>query len=304
MGKKLFIVFFILIVIGSAILLNQYAPVPVPSPTTIPLPSPTATLNDQVPATAKNITVTSFPADASVYLDNIQVGKTPVTLAQLTRSSYSLKIEKLGFVVYTATLIPSENNGLVEVTLLENSPSNPLIITPSTIDDDNVDDLVTNDPQTPTELLGLVTVPTGYRFPLETQDITKRINLEIIPLPIRQTPEGIIRSELIARLANLYYYDPQAITIKLDDTFAPTNIVLFDGQSYDPARNKISSGETTIWYNHTAATCQLRTDPQSPVKINQLIPPQKAFPMLLNEKGIYIFYCQGQPGPTHTLVVS
>ncbi len=302
MGKKLFIIFFIFIVIGSAILLNQYAPVPSPVP--IPQPTATSSSSDLVPETAKNITVTSFPSDASVFLDNVQVGKTPVTLAQLTQERYSLKIEKAGFVVYTATLIPSENDGLIAVTLSANSPSDPQIITPSTIDDDNIHDLITNDPQIPTELLGLVTVPKGYRFPLETQDITKRINLEIIPLPATQILEGIVRSELIARLANLYYYDPQSIAIKLDDTFAPTNIVIFNGQSYDPARNKISSGETTIWYNHTEATCQLRTDPQSPVKINQLVPPQKAFPIILPEKGIYIFYCQGQPGPTHTLVVS
>ncbi len=302
MGKKLFIIFFIFIVIGSAILLNQYAPVPSPVPT--PQPTATSSSSDLVPETATNITVTSFPSDASVFLDNVQVGKTPVTLAQLTQERYSLKIEKAGFVVYTATLIPSENDGLIAVTLSANSPSDPQIITPSTIDDDNIHDLITNDPQIPTELLGLVTVPKGYRFPLEPPAITKRINLEIIPLPATQTLEGIVRSELIARLANLYYYDPQSIAIKLDDTFAPTNIVLFNGQSYDPARNKISSGETTIWYNHTEATCQLRTDPQSPVKINQLVPLQKAFPMILSEKGIYIFYCQGQPGPTHTLVVS
>ncbi len=305
MGKKLFILFFIFIVIGSAILLNQYAPVPVPNATTSsPLPTATSSSSDLVPETAKNITVTSFPADASVFLDNVQVGKTPVTLAQLSGEKYALKIEKAGFVVYTATLIPSENDGLIAVTLSPNSPSDPLIITPSTIDDDNINDLVTNDPQIPTELLGLVTVPTGYRFPLESQDITKRINLEIIPLAVAQELAGIVRSDLIARLANLYHYDPQSIEIKLDDTFVPTNIVLFDGQSYDPARNKISSGETTIWYNHTETTCQLRTDPQSPIKINQLVPPQKAFPMILSEKGIYIFYCQGQPGPTHTLVVS
>lgn len=305
MGKKLFIIFFILIVIGSATLLNQYAPIPVPnSQTAISSPSPITANNDQVPETAKNITVISFPPDASVFLDNAQVGRTPLTLAQLTRDSYSLKVEKVGFVVHTATIIPRENNGLIEVTLLANSPSSTLTITPSTIDDDNIDDLFSSDPQIPTELLGLVTVPTGYRFPIEAQDITKRINLEIIPLPVTEALEGVVRSSIIARLANLYYYDPQSIAIKLDDTAVPTNIVLFDGQSYDPARNKISSGETTLWYNHTTATCQLRTDPQSPVKINQLVPAQKAFPMLLNEKGIYIFYCQGQPGPTHTLVVS
>lgn len=303
MGKKLFFIFFILIVIGSATLLNQYAPVPVTN--TQPNVTPPTNQNDnQVPEIAKNITITSFPSEALVFLDNTQVGKTPVTLAQLTHTSYQLRVEKVGYSVYSSTLLPSENNGLVEVTLSPNTVTDPLIIGPATIDDSNVQSLISNDPQIPTALLGLVTVPTGYRFPLENQDITQRINLELIPPATDLVLQGIVRSELIARLATQYYYDPQSISIQLDDSLVTSNIVLFDGKSYDPAKNKTTSGETTIWYNHTATTCQLRTDPQSPVKINQLIPAQKTYPMTLTEKGIYIFYCQGQPGPTHTLVVS
>lgn len=303
MGKKIFFIFFVLIVIGSATLLNQYAPVPVTNtqPNTINL---TNQLNDQVPATAKNVTITSFPPDALVFLDNTQVGKTPVTLAQLTHTSYQLRVEKVGYIIYSSTLLPNESNGLVEVTLSPNTSTDPLITGPITIDDSNVQNLLNNDPQIPTALLGLVSVPTGYRFPVENQDITQRINLELIPPPTNVALEGIVRSELIARLATQYYYDPQSISIQLDNSLIPTNIVLFNGESYDPAKNKITSGETTIWYNHSSNTCQLRTDPQSPIKINQLIPAQKAYPMTLTEKGIYIFYCQGQPGPTHTLVVS
>lgn len=306
MSKRLFLIFLVLLVLGSAILLNQYAPIPVGNlpQTQLPLlPS----IRDGIPKATKSITITSTPSSISIFLDDTNMGQTPLTLANLSHNSYSLRAQKENFTTQILTLVPSESNGLVQIDMLPiqglNEPD--LTTNPSGLDStDNIGNLINNDPQIPTDLLGLVTVPEGYRFPAQVTDITQRINLEIIPPDPAQPLVGLARSNLIARLVTLYYYDPQTVSIMADNTFTPQGTAIFDGKTYDPTKGKLFSGDSIVWYNHTSITCQLRTDPQSPVKINQLIPATKSLPLTLTDKGIYIFYCQGQPGPTYTLVVS
>lgn len=304
MHKRFFFIFVALLVIGSAILLNQYAPVPVSNPQPAPLVATTSP--DAIPQAVKTITITSDPDGVSIFLDDQNMGKTPLTLAQLNHNSYSLRAEKDGFVTEISTLLPQASNGLVHLTLPLKTSSSPDIVTNSAGVDNtgNIDDLLNNDPQIPGELVGKVTVPEGYRFPIETTDLTQRINLEVIPPNPNVPLTGLARSTLISRLANLYYYDPTTISILLDASFTPPSIALFTGDAYDPVNSKINHGESIVWYNASSTTCQLRTDPQSPMKINQLLPAYKALPMNFATAGIYIFYCQGTPGPTHTLVVS
>ena len=306
MSKRLFLIFLVLLVIGSAILLNQYAPVPVANLPQAQLPI-LPSISDGIPKATKSITITSSPPSISIFLDDTNMGQTPLTLANLDHNSYSLRAEKENFTTQILTLVPSESNGLVQIDLLPIQDTNEpdLTTNPSGSDStDNIGDLINNDPQIPTELLGLVTVPEGYRFPAEVTDITQRINLELIPPDPSQPLEGLARSNLIARLVTLYYYDPQTVAIVADAAFTPQSTILFDGKTYDPTKGKLFSGDSIVWYNHSLTTCQLRTDPQSPIKINQLIPAAKSLTMPLTDKGIYIFYCQGQPGPTYTLVVS
>ncbi len=306
MSKRLFLIFFVFLVIGSAILLNQYAPVPV---TVLPQTQVTVppSSNNDIPQPTKSITVTSTPAAITIFLDDINMGQTPITLANLNHNSYSLRAEKAKYTTQILTLVPSESNGLVQIDLapIQSTDDPDLTTNPSGLDTtDNIETLFSNDPQIPTDLLGRVTVPDGFRFPAGVTDISQRINLEVIPPDPTQPLTGLARSNLIARLVTLYYYDPQTVAIVADASFTPQSTVLFDGKTYDPTKGKLFSGDSIVWYNNSITTCQLRTDPQSPVKINQLIPAAKSLAMPLTDKGIYIFYCQGQPGPTYTLVVS
>lgn len=306
MSKRLFLIFFVLLVIGSAVLLNQYAPVPVPT-----LPQTQVTIlpstNNDIPQAMKSITVTSTPEAITIFLDDVSMGQTPITLANLNHNSYSLRAEKANYTSQILTLVPNESDGLIQIDLtpIQNTNDPDLTTNPSGLDTtDNIETLFTNDPQIPTDLIGLVTVPDGFRFPAGVSDISQRINLEVIPPDPAQTLTGLARSNLIARIVTLYYYDPQTVAIVADTSFTPQGTVLFNGKTYDPTKGKLFSGDSIVWYNNTTSTCQLRTDPQSPVKINQLIPATKSLSMPLTDKGIYIFYCQGQPGPTYTLVIS
>ncbi len=306
MGKRLFFIFVVVLVIGSAVLLNQAAPVP-RSNTTVNNPPQTELPNTTAAPARFSITITSNPPDANVYLDDVSMGKTPVTLAALDHNSYSLRLTKTGFSTDVSTLVPAASNGLVAIKLtpIASTATPDLTTNGSGLDNPaNIDALFANDPQIPVALLDKVTVPDGFRFPDNVTDISQRINLEVIPPDPSMPLTGLDRSNLIARLAELYYYDSKSVSVKLDDAFTPQTVAVFNGTAFDPINSKMTSNQMVVWYNNTASTCQLRTDPQSPVKINQLVPAGKSWNLSLSDKGIYIFYCQGAPGPTHTLVVS
>ncbi|HJJ30647.1 MAG TPA: PEGA domain-containing protein [Methanocorpusculum sp.] len=83
----------------------------------------TATLTPATPTTA-SLTVTSSPSGASVYVDNVYYGITPVTVSSLQPGSHSVKVSSLGYLdsINTITVAAGQSVSL-PVTLTPSSPS-------------------------------------------------------------------------------------------------------------------------------------------------------------------------------------
>ncbi|MBP7057452.1 PEGA domain-containing protein [Candidatus Gracilibacteria bacterium] len=302
--KKLFFIFFALIFLGSLLFLNQVAPIP-----TTPTPPPSANSigNNTVPGISRSFLITTNPSGATVRIDGKELGGSPLSVAY-TQSSYTVNIILAGYEDLNATLIPAESRGVFHFDLkpLTTTPSTSTITNPSdsTTGDNDSDNLLYYSPNIPEALSGLVVVPYGYRFP-DNADIGSIVFLEIIPPPeSNQELGGIEESNLISKLSQRYYFDPSTTSVQLDSSFAPASIVIFDQERFRPTTSTSPSGSPVVWFNHSTTTCQLRSDPQSPIKFNQLVPGGKVYALTGTEKGIYIFYCQGNPGPTHTIVIN
>ena len=73
-------------------------PVPTPVPTTPPTPLPTG-----IPRTG-TLSVTSTPADATVFLDGVEKGITPLTITGVSAGLHQLRVTRQGYEEYSATV--------------------------------------------------------------------------------------------------------------------------------------------------------------------------------------------------------
>lgn len=296
--RKVLLAIFLIILIGAAIITSKE----IFQPQKI---RPAPTNNADSLKTFQSLTIISIPAEATVVLNGETIGTTPISLSNLTGTSNRLSLEKAGFESVAFLLTPPYENNSIRLNL------QPLKVTTSTtqlIDDDfqtELDNLNANDPNIPLELAGQVVVPYGFRFP-DNPDLTQAVVLEPIPEPLVQDPmtelmPALARSALINKLNTLYIYDPARNEIIAHVTGAIINLINFG--VFDPLNANIASGSSMLWYNHNRSTCELRTHPKSPEKINQKILPQSSLSLPLTTPGIYIFFCQGNPGPTQVITV-
>ncbi|OGC81919.1 MAG: hypothetical protein A2V81_03505 [Candidatus Abawacabacteria bacterium RBG_16_42_10] len=107
---------------------------------------------------------------------------------------------------------------------------------------------------------------------------------------------------LLSRLGRNYYYDPVSQNIVADSSYQ-AHASIIDFGIFDPATLEIKKDENMLWFNQNTSSCQLRTDPKSPERINQTITSQKSIMIQLTTPGIYFFYCQDKPENTQTIVV-
>lgn len=290
---------------------------------------PLTTLTSDFSPLFTPITINTIPSQAEVRINDTLVGSSPISLSNLTDTSYRVTIKKQGFIELKVLLVPKESGNVITVQLQPlsgNSEENietPIATTapsstPTTAGSpqENIDttdinntlaDLEKNDPNIPFELAGKVSVPTGYRFP-DNSDLSKPVPLEIIPPALvadsdtKKMP-ALERNVLLANLKAGYMFDPvsQGI-IPMDTVQSEVSIINFG--HFEPANLSIPNNKNLTWFNQSPNSCQLRTDPKSPQLINQTIPSQGLATITFSQKGIYIFFCQGNPGPTQTLVVS
>ncbi|MDO5847785.1 MAG: PEGA domain-containing protein [Methanocorpusculum sp.] len=83
----------------------------------------TPTLTRSEPTTA-NLHVTSSPAGASVYVDNVYYGTTPATIPNLQVGSHSVKVSALGYTDSVNTITVSAGQSVeLPVTLVPTSPT-------------------------------------------------------------------------------------------------------------------------------------------------------------------------------------
>ncbi|MBI4835843.1 MAG: PEGA domain-containing protein [Candidatus Abawacabacteria bacterium] len=279
--------------------------------------------NDVIPIAQAPITIVTNPIGATIKLDGNEEGKTPLSLSNLVKESYRLEIQKDGYQTIVATLFPRENKGFISLALTPITPTQssvPIAIVsskPTSIshsDQPSTEDMQTylntlleNDPNIPLALAGKVNVPLGYRFP-DTFDLTKKVYLEIIKPTLEQDSLSkqmplLARSFLFAQLRDRFYYDPQnGVIVSAEKNQFAISIINFG--FFDPTHISLNQGMELVWFNQNNKACELRTDPKSPQKINQTIMPQTTSSIQLVEKGIYLFFCQGNPGPLQTVTVS
>ncbi|HJJ38730.1 MAG TPA: PEGA domain-containing protein [Methanocorpusculum sp.] len=82
-----------------------------------------ATLSPATPTTA-SLTVTSSPSGASVYVDNVYYGISPVTVSSLQVGSHSIKVSALGYQDSVNTISVSAGQSVsLPVTLIPTSPA-------------------------------------------------------------------------------------------------------------------------------------------------------------------------------------
>lgn len=314
--RKLAIIFFILIVAATAFFFLRR-----PSSISIlPTATPTSSQFSQLYAP---LTITTTPSQTEVRLNSQYIGTTPLSLSNLADDTYRITFRKSGYEELVILLSPKESKGVISLHLNAISGSTQTTVarvetptTVATITPDNTDiidvtstlaDLERNDPNIPPPLAGKVNVPPGYRFP-DNADLTKAVPLEIIRSPLVPDPKTdrmypLEKNILLANLQGGYMYDPVVQEIVPMGTEG-TQISIIDFGNLEPRNMNVASNGSVLWFNQSRESCQLRTDPKSPQLINQLIPVQGTSTVTFSTSGIYIFFCQGNPGPTQTIVVS
>ncbi len=95
--------------------------------TLIPGPIPTALTTTQItPGTSPGtgtLSIASTPAGASVYLDSVMMGKTPVNLGNLNYGSHLVEIKSPGYLPYSVQVTVQENAPVTLSPILLKSPS-------------------------------------------------------------------------------------------------------------------------------------------------------------------------------------
>ncbi len=249
------------------------------------------------------ITIISTPTEATVRLNGNVMGTTPLSLANLRQHNNVITLEKSGFSKITIALAPPDSATTIAFDLQKQTYQTSSI--PEKSFQETLDYLNNNDANIPFELTGKIVVPEGFRFP-DNADINQPLNLEPIPLALlrdsttQQMPLDQ-RSTLFNRLNTNYRYDPNTQTMFTEAFRFAVSIINFE--TFDPQTLNIRSGSELLWYNQSTEDCELRTDPKSPMRINQKVAVQKSTVLSLINPGIYIFFCQGNPGPTQTITV-
>jgi hypothetical protein len=97
-------------------------------PGSLPLPATTA---QNIPAGTGTLSLASTPAGASVYLDSVMMGQTPVDLGNLSYGSHKIEIKTPGYQPYTIQATVQEGAPVILSPVLLKSPS-PIPLSPVT----------------------------------------------------------------------------------------------------------------------------------------------------------------------------
>lgn len=161
-------------------------------------------------------------------------------------------------------------------------------------------------PSSPT--VPTMVIPPGFSFP-EDPSIRDFVFLEPIlpsltPDPTTEQLSITDKDLLYFQLSRRYYYDPEESSQIIEDPYYRVTPTIIDFGHFDPESMEVKTDEKLLWFNQNTVDCQLRTDPKSPQAINQKLGPQQSAAFQLTKPGIYVFFCQGLPGSTQTIVAS
>ncbi len=102
------------------------------TPVTIPVSVVTTTNPPAVSSGNGSISITSTPPGASVYLDSVLMGKTPVNLGNLNYGSHLIEIKSSGYQPYSLQASVQEGSQVTLSPVLVKSPS-PIPLSPVTV---------------------------------------------------------------------------------------------------------------------------------------------------------------------------
>lgn len=102
------------------------------TPVTIPVPVVTTPNPPVVSSGNGSISITSTPPGASVYLDSVLMGKTPVNLGNLNYGSHLIEIKSSGYQPYSLLASVQEGSQVTLSPVLVKSPS-PIPLSPVTV---------------------------------------------------------------------------------------------------------------------------------------------------------------------------
>ena len=150
-------------------------------------------------------------------------------------------------------------------------------------------------------------IPPGFRVP---EEVSYREPFEIEPILPSLTPEPETqrlsipdKDLLFFQLSKVFYYDPDAYTI-IEDTGYQVRPTIIDFGHFDPEDLTARPGDNLLWFNQHTVGCKLKTDPKSPFRIEREIGSQEMIILQLYDPGKYLFFCQGLPGSTQTIVIT
>lgn len=97
------------------------------------IPSPETTPNQPVISLGNGtLSITSTPPGASVYLDSVMMGKTPVNLENLNYGSHLIEIKSPGYIPFSIQASVQEGSQVTLSPILVKSPS-PIPLSPITV---------------------------------------------------------------------------------------------------------------------------------------------------------------------------
>ena len=98
---------------------------PTPTPTTNVTATPTTNVTSVING---SISFTSSPSNANVYIDSVLKGYTPLTVYNITPDSYTVRIQKSGYLIYAQRFnVTPGNTTTVSVTLTVEPTATPTI---------------------------------------------------------------------------------------------------------------------------------------------------------------------------------
>jgi hypothetical protein len=105
---------------------------PTPTPTTNVTATPTANVTTATttapPVVNGSISFTSSPANANVYIDSVLKGYTPLTVYNITPDSYTVRIQKPGYLIYAQRFnVTPGNTTTVSATLTAEPTATPTL---------------------------------------------------------------------------------------------------------------------------------------------------------------------------------
>lgn len=150
-------------------------------------------------------------------------------------------------------------------------------------------------------------IPPGFKIPENTSAQYPTSLVPILPslIPDSETKKLSIPAKdlLFYQLSKSFIYQPASSEI-VEDTSYQVLPTIIDFGHFDPESTQSRPGNNLLWFNQNTLSCQLKTDPKSPTRIDRTIGSQETLILQLFTPGIYLFFCQGIPGSTQTIVVS